>query len=245
MEFVAFERCPCLHAPRRTFTQGYIMKIVTIHIPSALSDVLREFGHEVTVAASVSHAKSLVAGNHGMYDALVVIADPAAISVVPETVRRLGYTGAVIGLDPEGRQNNDVIAEFLERGGSYVLRGELHARLFEATIRLARRSREQTGRIRLLDGRVWIDLETHTVTADGRIVYLHARAFALLAVLASRPNTVMSRETILDALNLSVEVDERTVDSYVKQVRQVIETAAEGCDAVIETVRGFGYKVRP
>jgi two-component system response regulator ResD len=66
-----------------------------------------------------------------------------------------------------------------------------------------------------------IDLEGHTVTADGKLVQLTPKEFDLLHYLASSPDKVFSRENLLkDVWHYDFFGDLRTVDTHIKRLRE-------------------------
>lgn len=90
-------------------------------------------------------------------------------------------------------------------------------------------------------GDLVIDLSGHEVTCSGRRVNLTATEFRILEFLASRPGRVFSRDEIIDAaLGNEMAVFDRTVDVHITAIRRKL---GDGADR-IETVRGFGYKLR-
>ncbi len=90
-------------------------------------------------------------------------------------------------------------------------------------------------------GAITLNVPRHTVHAHEREVSLSPMEFKLLEVLMRRQGRVQTRETLLDDVwGISAEVTTRTVDTHVKLLRQKLGRAA----ALIETVRGLGYKIR-
>ncbi len=88
-------------------------------------------------------------------------------------------------------------------------------------------------------GRLRLDPEARTVTADGRPVVLDAKEFALLALLMRSPGRVLTRERILDAVwGMDYGGDARTIDTHVKTLRAKLGP----CGACVATVRGAGYR---
>ncbi|WBB55690.1 response regulator transcription factor [Verrucosispora sp. WMMD573] len=86
-------------------------------------------------------------------------------------------------------------------------------------------------------GRVTVDPDRRSVTADGAPVQLTSTEFDLLAHLMSRPGRVFSREELLAAVwGYAAHAGTRTVDVHVAQVR-----AKLGAASVIRTHRGVGY----
>ena len=93
-------------------------------------------------------------------------------------------------------------------------------------------------------GKLRIYPEQHAASWDGQTVSLTATEFAMLLLLASQPNRVFSRDTIMDkAYSQHVYVSDRTIDSHIRHIRQKFADA--GCPAIIETVHGVGYKLNP
>ena len=73
-------------------------------------------------------------------------------------------------------------------------------------------------------------------------VSLTALEFRILRTLLARPGFVFTRELILDAAYAgNIHVADRTIDSHVRNIRA--KMAAAGCDSVIETVHGVGFKL--
>ena len=90
-------------------------------------------------------------------------------------------------------------------------------------------------------GSLIIDRAHHRVTVAGRHVELTATEFKLLLALALRRGRVQSRSRLLeDVWEAAPDVQTRTVDMHVQRLR-----AKLGDDShVIETIRGFGYRLR-
>ncbi len=85
-----------------------------------------------------------------------------------------------------------------------------------------------------------VDIDRHDVTADGEELHLRPVEFRLLTALLENPGTVLSRERLLEEVWGADEVSTRTVDTHVKRLRQRLGAYGE----CIETVVGFGYRVR-
>ena len=90
-------------------------------------------------------------------------------------------------------------------------------------------------------GAVEIDRDAHTVTLQGRPVELTATEYKLLTVLADRRGRVQSRAQLLESVWESApDIQTRTVDMHVQRLRAKLGGAGD----MIETVRGFGYRLR-
>jgi DNA-binding response OmpR family regulator len=91
----------------------------------------------------------------------------------------------------------------------------------------------------LLLGRIVIELPTRRVTVDGDLIALTRKEFDLLALLAQRPGVVFRREQIISEVwRTAWEGTGRTLEVHVASLRAKLRTPA-----VIETVRGVGYRL--
>ena len=82
-----------------------------------------------------------------------------------------------------------------------------------------------------------IDREQYQVKVKGEVLNLPRKEFELLALLASKPNKVFTRETILDHVwGSDVVVGGRTIDVHIRKLREKIG------DDRFKTVKGVGYK---
>jgi two-component system, OmpR family, response regulator len=90
-------------------------------------------------------------------------------------------------------------------------------------------------------GAVRLDRSGHVVTVDGREVGLTGLEFSILAALLTRPDMVFSREQLMvAAYGAGTYVADRTIDSHIRNIRA--KFAAAGCEAVVATVHGVGFK---
>jgi DNA-binding response OmpR family regulator len=93
-------------------------------------------------------------------------------------------------------------------------------------------------------GEVVVDPLRHIARHGTRELELTPREFALLEVLARHPNQVLSRDQLLELVwGYPVEVDTNVVDVFVGYLRRKLE--AGGGPRILQTVRGFGYVLRP
>ena len=91
-------------------------------------------------------------------------------------------------------------------------------------------------------GALRLDPATHRVSAGNEHVQLGPTEFRLLHFLMTHPERVHSRTQLLDqAWGDHVFVEERTVDVHIRRLRKALEPI--GQDALIQTVRGSGYRL--
>ena len=90
-------------------------------------------------------------------------------------------------------------------------------------------------------GNVEIDKEAHAVLVEGHAVELTATEYKLLTTLAERRGRVQSRAQLLESVWESApDIQTRTVDMHVQRLRAKLGESG----GLIETVRGFGYRLR-
>jgi len=106
---------------------------------------------------------------------------------------------------------------------------------------LRRRSPHATDDAAIMAG-LHLDPLTHRVTAGGAEVKLGPTEFRLLHFLMTHAERVHSRGQLLDQVwGDHVFVEERTVDVHIRRLRAALEKT--GHDALIQTVRGNGYRM--
>jgi two-component system, OmpR family, phosphate regulon response regulator PhoB len=88
-----------------------------------------------------------------------------------------------------------------------------------------------------------LDPAAHRVFGNDIELKVGPTEFRMLRFLMSRPDRVMTRQALLDGVwGDHVYIEERTVDVHVRRLRIALEPS--GHDALVETVRGGGYRLR-
>jgi len=114
--------------------------------------------------------------------------------------------------------------------------GELTARVKQAMFRV----NGPTGTDLLRSGELTIDLERYEVSVAGRRVTLTYKEFQLLALLASNPGHVYTRDALLSQVwGYDYLGGTRTVDVHVRRLRSKVEAPGR---TFVETVRNVGYR---
>jgi len=85
-----------------------------------------------------------------------------------------------------------------------------------------------------------IDKERYVVYKEGVELSLPKKEFELLALLASQPGRVFTRENILSSVwGNDVIVGDRTIDVHIRKLREKLG------DDFFKTIKGVGYKFEP
>ncbi len=157
---------------------------------------------------------------------------------------RLTREVPIIMLTARGEENDRVGG--LEAGvDDYVVK-PFSARELLARIRaVLRRSREDDEDGSVQVGKLRIEGAAHRVFADAdghpSPVQIGPTEYRLLHFFMTHPERVYSRSQLLDHVwGGSVYVEERTVDVHIRRLRKTLEP--HGLDAMVQTVRGAGYR---
>lgn len=94
----------------------------------------------------------------------------------------------------------------------------------------------------LSQGSLHLDAERHLCRFASTAVTLTGSEFRLLATLMARPDRVLSRAQLIDALyGYNIHVSDRTIDSHIRNVRAKLAQA--GCAEGIVTIHGVGLRM--
>lgn len=90
-------------------------------------------------------------------------------------------------------------------------------------------------------GKLVLSPEKHEAAVAGQSVPLTMKEFSLLCLLAENEGKVLTRAYLLDQVwDLGSEPENRTLDVHIRSLRAKLGA----CGALIETVRGVGYRLK-
>ncbi len=90
-----------------------------------------------------------------------------------------------------------------------------------------------------------LNKNTFQVTRFGQNISLSHHEFALLSYLLSHPNSIISKEQIIDKVwNFDADILPNTIEATIKNLRKKIEKPFSGEPKVIFTHRGLGYQIK-
>src|SRR5690606_35012623 len=139
---------------------------------------------------------------------------------------------------------DDKVRGLTEGADDYVTK-PFDLKEIDARIRaVMRRARAREDGPVLTAGPLGVDDEAKEVRLNGRVLSLSPKEYELLRLLASKPGRVFSTQEILQAVwpERALEGSAEDVKKYIYFLRNKLE--AEGEDpGLIQTVRGFGYKL--
>ena len=103
-----------------------------------------------------------------------------------------------------------------------------------------RRVKKEEPTEELSAGNLYIHVGKHKVLADGEKVELTYKEFRLLCMLMESKGNVLTRDQLLTNIwGYDFDGETRTVDVHIRTLRQKLGN----CGAMIETVRGIGYRI--
>lgn len=106
---------------------------------------------------------------------------------------------------------------------------------------IMRRGKGEVVEEKLTVGPITVDPARHHVSVAGKTVRLTTVEFKLLSMLMLRRGRVQARDRLLNEVwGYESLIDTRTVDTHVRRLRKKLGKASDA----IETVRGFGYRLR-
>jgi DNA-binding response OmpR family regulator len=215
-------------------------------IAESLAYSLRRDGFAVTVAPSLAVAERESAGADLVILDLM-LPDGSGFDLIGQ-IRRRGQGTAIIVLSSRDGEADRVAA--LETGADDYVTKPFSPREIVARVRaVLRRAGPERGAEGAEGARgsgplpLTVDEPTRRATVNGRLMDLTRVEFDLLACMLGAPGRVFTRAQLIDRVwGDGFAITDRTVDSHVKGLRKKVAEAG-GDAALVETVRGVGYRV--
>ena len=205
---------------------------------------LREENHVVDLAEDADAAEQFVAG--GEYDAIlldVMLPGSADGFTLCRRFREAGIDTPVLMLTARDGIGDRVHG--LDIGADdYLTKPFAFDELLARLRALTRRGRSRHHSATLACGPLQMDLEGHTVNAEGQPLHLSATEYRLLEFLMRRADTIVSRTQLADHVwGNDYDPFSNVADVYVGYLRRKL-TAAGIPGTLIQTIRGLGYMLK-
>ncbi len=128
----------------------------------------------------------------------------------------------------------------LDLGADYYLTKPFGIMEFVSSVKAVLRRYRPAEEHLLKSGGLVVNLDEHTVTADGKRIELTYKEFELLKLFLSRPGIAFSREQLMsDIWGTDYCGETRTVDMHIRTLRQKLGKYGR----LILTVRNVGYRL--
>ena len=211
------------------------------NLGKSIHDFLKMESFDVQWVTSISQAKSLDFSKFNLFIFDWMLPDGQGIDLL-KILRNDNINTPIIMLTAKTDLIDKVLG--LESGANDYMTKPFEPRELLARIRVQLRqggeqpsSVEKKGLVEI--SKLKIDLDTREVFWSGELVDMTKMEFDFLRLLAENPNRALSRDEILNKVwGYDSYPSTRTVDTHVLQLRQKLD------DALIETVRGIGYKLK-
>lgn len=157
-------------------------------------------------------------------------------------LRADGKSTPILMLTAKG-QIRDIV-QGLDTGADDYLAKPFSFEVLLARVRaLLRRPADSSGEI-LKSADLTLEPATHKVTRAGRVVDLSSKEYALLEYLLRNKGKVQSKNTIISHVwDFDADILPNTVEVFIAYLRAKIDKPFKGKPALIQTVRGFGYRL--
>jgi two-component system OmpR family response regulator len=211
------------------------------HIREVISFALERAGMQV--ASARNGAEALQMFRRGGLDLIILDVGMPEMDGL-EVCRQIRRTSElpILFLSARDEEIDRVLG--LEIGGDDYVTKPFSPRELVARVSAILKRANGTGRKRAVMShrRLSLDANRHEVRFGEAPVELTALEFAIVQALLSRPEFVFTRAQLMEtAYGGSIHVADRTIDSHIRNIRA--KFAAAGCDEIITTVRGVGFRL--
>lgn len=113
-----------------------------------------------------------------------------------------------------------------------------------ARIRALSRRPKQTSSPVLTVGDLTLNPKTYTTTRTGRPIQLTGKEFSLLEYLLRNVGKILTKQEITNHVwDYDADILPNTIEVYIRNLRNKIDRPFPKTKALLQTVRGFGYKI--
>ena len=208
-----------------------------LHIGNLLEEVLLKEGHSVSRAYSGTEA---VLSLRQSRPALVLL-DLMLPGLSGEEV--LPYLKGIPVIVISAKVDVDDKVDMLLRGAADYVTKPFDTKELLARIAVQLRAPQQEESQALRFQNLCLDLNLHTVTADGQTAKLTRTEYAILKLLMQNPKQVITKAQLLDRIGEDTpDCTESSLKTHVSNLRRKLRET--GSEDYIEAVWGIGFKMK-
>jgi DNA-binding response OmpR family regulator len=161
---------------------------------------------------------------------------------IAKELRKAGNSTPILMLTAKTTINSRV--QGLDSGADDYLGKPFAFKELLARIRALSRRGQKPVQTNLLVGDLTLEPTNYQVKRAGQEIHLSKQEFALLEFLMRHPGQVFSKEELLEKVwSFDSDILPNTVQVYIGYLRNKIDKPFPKLPALIQTVRGFGYKI--
>jgi DNA-binding response OmpR family regulator len=160
-----------------------------------------------------------------------------------ETCKKIREISDVPIIMLTARDDKDEVVKGLKIGADdYVTKPFNEEELLARMTAVMRRANSDKDEILKFRGLV-LDADAYEFTFKKQRISLTPKEFSLLELFISNPNKVFTRDHLLTTIwNFNSDVEDRTIDSHIRNVREKLRHVGFPVDVHLKTVWGVGYK---
>lgn len=221
------------------------MKLLVVEDEHRIANALKEGLEQETYAVDVCYdgQEGFNAASNDEYDLILLdVMLPGMNGYdICKQLRASGNHTPILMLTAKD-QNRDIV-QGLDTGADDYLAKPFSFDVLLAHIRaLLRRPQGTLGEV-LQSGDLSLNTTSREVTRAGKPIALSAKEFAILEYLLRNKGKVLSKHTIMTHVwDFDADILPNTVEVFITYLRTKVDKPFKGRD-IIQTVRGFGYKV--
>lgn len=238
------ESCAKLYSLKKQLSVPDLRLLISSHDALQLKQVftyLEPMGYQLDCASGSDEVYNCL--KTSWYNAIILSAQLSDQYGVPLYTRlRMESVGCpLILLAPEGTM--DSLPRYLNSGADDVVISPLHMLEMEARVLAAiRLSNSHASSPKLSWAGIELNVQTHTVTCDGKNMHLPPMAFTLLASLMKAAPNVVSRSELQVALYGDTPPNSDALRTYIHILRTHLEKENK---PILKTVPKVGFRLTP
>lgn len=222
------------------------MRILVVEDEHKVANSVKKGLEQESFAVDVAYdgASGYDLARYGEYDVILLdlmLPKMDGVSVCKELRRHEVHT-PILMLTAKGQLHEKV--DGLNAGADdYLVKPFAFAELLARVKALTRRPKEALGSV-LTAGDLSLDTLTFEVKRGETAVELSRKEFSLLEYLLRNKGRVLTKDQIINHVwDYDADILPNTVEVYIGYLRSKIDKAFPGSLALVQTVRGFGYKI--
>ncbi len=222
------------------------MNILLVEDEHKIANAIKTGFRQETYACEVCYDgdSGLAAALGGEYD--VIILDRMLLGMdgveICKEIRAKGIQTPIIMLTAKG-QIRDRVGGLNAGADDYLTKPFAFEELLARIRALLRRPQDNIGNVLRVEN-LSLDSITYEVKRDGTLIKLSQTEFALLEYLMRNYGRVLSKDNIITHVwDFDSDVLPNTVEAYIGYLRNKVDKPFPASTPLIQTVRGFGYKL--
>lgn len=222
------------------------MNILLVEDEHKIANAIKTGFRQETYACEVCYDgdSGLAAALGGEYDVIILdrmLPGMDGVEICKE-IRAKGIQTPIIMLTAKG-QIRDRVGGLNAGADDYLTKPFAFEELLARIRALLRRPQDNIGNVLRVEN-LSLDSITYEVKRDNSLIKLSQTEFALLEYLMRNYGRVLSKDNIITHVwDFDSDVLPNTVEAYIGYLRNKVDKPFPGSTPLIQTVRGFGYKL--